>query len=298
MRRIAGASPTASYNTMDHTSYLIAISLLTFAAAFLGILFGYRPALAWHAQQEDLYDNVLRRQLLIDIEPRLVFILNLSTIALTFIAAYLISGQLLVALALAAAAFFLPNLIFKHLAYKRRDKLNRQLVDGLTTLASGVRAGLNLTQSMQLVVDNHTGPIKQEFGQLLREYSMGLDLNQAMRNAANRIGSPLYRLTFTAIEMHRLRGGDSGESMDRIAESVREIQRLEGKLDAITSQGRTQANMMAAMPIVMLGILYLMIPEQVGLLFTDPTGRIILLIVIALIALGHAWIKKIMKIDI
>ncbi|MEM6393654.1 MAG: type II secretion system F family protein [Planctomycetota bacterium] len=283
---------------MDHTPYLVAISLLTFAAAFLGIYFGYRPALAWHARQEDLYDNVLRRQLLFDIEPRLVFILNLSTIALTFIAAYFLSGQLIIALVLAAAAFFLPNLLFKHLAYKRREKLNRQLVDGLTTLASGVRAGLNLTQSMQLVVDNHTGPIKQEFGQLLREYSMGLDLNQAMRNAANRIGSPLYRLTFTAIEMHRLRGGDSGESMDRIAESVREIQRLEGKLDAITSQGRTQANMMAVMPIVLLGILYLMIPEQVGLLFTDPTGRIILLIVLGLIALGHAWIKKIMKIDI
>jgi len=181
---------------------------------------------------------------------------------------------------------------------KRRTLLEVQLVDGLTTLASGTRAGLNLVQAMELLEQNHTGPIKQEFGAILREYSMGLDLTQAMRNASERIGSPLYRLTFTAIEMHRLRGGDTGESLDRIADSIREIQRLEGKLDALTSQGRMQAVMMAVMPLVFLFIMYMIMPDQVGLLFSDSVGRLILMAVIVAIVIGFLWIRKIMTIDI
>ena len=181
---------------------------------------------------------------------------------------------------------------------KRRSKLEVQLVDGLTTLASGVRAGLTLVQSMDLLVQNMRGPIQEEFAQLLREYQMGVDLNQAMRNASNRIASPLYRLTFTAIEMHRVRGGNAGESLDRIAESVREIHRLEGKLDALTSQGRAQAWMMAGMAGVFIVMYYFIAPESVGLLFTNAWGRIILLAVVFLIVTGFLWIQRILDVDI
>ena len=283
---------------MNHLAYLATISALVFLSVFLAIRFGMGPLRRWQRREEKLYDSVIRRQLLIDVEPRHVFIIALATIVLAFLIGLVLTGYLLFAIKLAIAAYFLPAFILKHLEIKRRQRLERQLVDGLTSLASGVRAGLNLVQAMQLIVQNHIGPIKQEFAQILREYEMGMDLNQAMRNAANRIGSPLYRLTFTAIEMHRVRGGDSGESMDRIAESVREIQRLEGKLDAITAQGRSQANMMAIMPVVMLGILYVIVPDQVSLLFTEPVGRVTLLLVIALIAIGYAWIRKIMQVDI
>ena len=125
-----------------------------------------------------------------------------------------------------------------------------------------------------------------------------MDLNQAMRNSANRIGSSNYRLLFTAIEMHRQRGGDAGESLDRIAESIREIQRLEGKLDALTAQGRLQASMMASMPVVILIILYFIEPDGTRLLFVEPLGRLILVVAMVMIAIAFFWIKRIMAIDI
>ena len=241
---------------------------------------------------------MFRRQLLMDIEPRTAFVLAVSGVVGGFAVVGLLTANLLAALVAAVAAFFVPTMIIRHLEAKRRIRLENQLVDGLTTLAAGVRAGLNLVQSMQLVVDNHIGPIRQEFGQLLREYGMGMDLNQAMKAASNRIGSPLYRLTFTAIEMHRTRGGDASESIDRIAESVREIKKLEGKLDAITSQARSQASMMAVMPIVFIIILYAIDPEGIRLLFTETVGRMILLFCFLLIVGGFVWIRKIMAVEV
>lgn len=277
---------------------LLVISLLIFVAAYLLVRYGYEPALTFRARQEIGYDRVLRRQLMMDVEPRQAFIIAMAGVGLAALLGFVLTLSLIVALICAAVAYFIPALVVRHLEQKRRTKLENQLVDGLTTMSAGVRAGLNLVQSMQMIADNHVGPVQQEFEQLLREYQMGRDLNQAMRAASNRIGSPLYRLTFTAIEMHRLRGGDSGESMDRLADAVREIKKLEGKLDAITAQSRSQASMMAVMPPVFLGILWLIDPGGVKLLFTETIGRGILIFCVMLILGAFLWIRKIMSVNV
>jgi len=275
----------------------VIISLMFIASIMLLVRYGFGPGMRWVKKQEAHYDRVLCHQLLLDIKPKVAVGLHVGGIVFMFLLGTVLVGVFL-GLLLGAVAAFVPYFLIRHLEFKRRQKLEIQLVDGLSALASGVRAGLNLVQSIQLLVHNQRGPIQQEFGQILREYEMGMDLNQAMRSASNRIGSSLYRLTFTAIEMHRVRGGDSGESMDRIAASVREIQKLEGKLDAITAQGRAQANFLAITPFVILFMLWGMMPEETEMLFTRNEGRILLLIAIALVTVGYMWIKKIMQVDI
>jgi tight adherence protein B len=283
---------------MNTTAMFILANVLLASGVFVFVRYGL-PATQWFiARTEDSYERVLVHQLLMDIKPRTALVMAAMGIVICAMIGYLLVESVTGAVAGAAIGFVAPILIIRHLERKRIERLELQLVDGITTMASGVRAGLNLIQAMEILVRNHSGPIKQEFSQLMREYQMGLDFNQAMRNAANRIGSSNYRLLFTAIEMHRLRGGDVGQSLDRIAESIREIQRLEGKLDAITSQGRFQAWMMAVMPLAFLGILYLIDRDGVTMLFVQPLGRIMLLIVGVLILLGWLWIRKIMTVDI
>ena len=276
----------------------VLLNLLTFVSVYMLVRYGQGPALRFRRRQELGYDRVLRRQLLMDVEPKQVFLMAVGGVAAAVVLAFLLTTNLFIAVLCGAGAFFIPALVIRHLEQKRRSKLENQLVDGLTTLSAGVKGGLNLVQSMQLLVDNHVGPIQQEFSQLLREYQMGRDLNQAMRAASNRIGSPLYRLTFTAIEMHRLRGGDTGQSMDRLAEAVREIKKLEGKLDAITAQSRSQASMMAVMPAVFLLILWLIDPDGVKLLFTETIGRGLLIFCGLMILGAFVWIRKIMAVDV
>jgi tight adherence protein B len=284
---------------MPHPALLLAAaSILTFVSVYMLVRYGYAWSLAVITRQEQAYDRVLRRQLLIDIDPRTALAVSAGLVLLVGLSVYLLTASPLAGFACAGAAMLLPNLVVRHLETKRLQKLESQIVDGLTTLAAAARAGLNLVQSMELLERNSVGPIKQEIGQLLREYRMGMDLNQAMQNASNRIGSQLYRLTFTAIQMHRLRGGDTAESLDRIAESIRDISRLEGKLDALTSQARYQALFMSLMPVVFIVLLWTIDPQGVGLLFSEPAGRLILLGVAATILVAFVWIRKIMAVDI
>lgn len=281
----------------DYFMLQVICSLMLLFGIVLMVRYGFTPGKAWLAQQQRYYDRVLCRQLLLEVDPRTAVWSHLGGVLFVLALGIYLTGML-VGTVLAVVAAVVPYFLIRHLEAKRRFRLEVQLVDGLASMASGVRAGLNLVQSMQLLVQNQKGPIEQEFGQILREYEMGMDLNQAMRQASDRIGSQLYRLTFTAIEMHRLRGGDSGESMDRIAESIREIQRLEGKLDAITAQGRVQANMMAIMAIVIIVMMLVIFPDDTKMLFTQPQGRVILVVATGLIAAGYFWIKKIMQVDI
>lgn len=274
------------------------ISLLALFATYLLVRYGYPRGVVLTQQLARWYDKVLNTQLLMSVDPRTAVALTGFAMLMAGGLMYAIGGNLFWAVLGAGAGLILPVIVIKHLEQKRAIRLENQLVDGITTLASGVRAGLNIVQSMELLHKNSVGPMHQEIGQLLREYQMGLDVNHAMRRAADRIGSTNYRLLFTSLEMHRRRGGDVGESLDRIAESVREIQRLEGKLDAITSQGRMQANMMAVMPFIMLGILYSIVPEDVTRLFTNSIGRLLLLAALGLIVTGFLWIRRIMSVDI
>lgn len=270
---------------------------VVFAAISGAVWWGWPQLVLVVRMQERRFDKVMNQQLLMNTNSRTALIATGVFIVLVGLMGASVGGSWFWFVVCALPTLILPNIVLSHLETKRKKKLEEQLIDGITSLASGVRAGLTLVQSMQLLVTNSTGPIKQEFEQLLREYELGIDLSQAMLNASNRIGSGHYRLLFSAIQAHRLRGGDVAESLDRICEAVREIQRLDGKLTTLTAQGRSQAWMMAlaALGIMFLG--YLFAPEEATSVIQDPIGRLILLAAVGLVAAGGMWIRRIMDVN-
>ncbi len=274
------------------------ISVLMFASVVMLVQFGAQRAGALWRRFEERYDHVLNKQLLLSIAPRTAMVLTvIEVLGAGLILGVVLNGVFWFVIG-AGLGLAVPHVLLRHLETKRRERLEEQLVDGITTMSAAVRAGLNLVQSIELIKQNHAAPMRQEFEELLKEYELGVDLNQALMNTSNRIGSSYYRLWFGAIAAHRERGGDVGESLDRIADSIREIQRLEGRLRALTAQGRNQAWMMALMPVVILLILYMIAPQDTSRLFSEPVGRLLLLMAAGLIAIAITWIRRIMSVDI
>ncbi|MFW6133429.1 MAG: type II secretion system F family protein [Planctomycetota bacterium] len=282
---------------VDLVSEHLVPTLAMFAAAVGAVWLGARPLVGVVAAQERHFDRVLRRALLLDVNPRTVTVLWLTSVAGLALLGYLAFGLFGVVL-LGGVAALGPRWVLWWLRRRRIDKLEDQLVGGIQTVASGVRAGLNLVQSMEMVSREGPRPLRQEFAHLLREYEYGMSLDDAMRNAADRIGSQHYRLLFAALLTHRQRGGNLGDTLDRISASIREIQRLEGRLKALTAQGRAIARTIGAMPLVVMGLVWLMIDrEAIEMLFTDSVGKLMLAGIILLTVLGFLWIRKIMAID-
>ena len=283
---------------LSQTSIPVLPAVLIFLAVIIGVVAFYKPVAGFIARREEYYDRVLRGSLLIDISPRAVTAMSLAVIVLLAIIGYAIIQSVLMVLLGVVLGALLPSVVLKLLRKYRLRRLDDQIVDGIQTLISAVRAGLNLVQAMDLLAKNGPRPISQEFAHLVREYEHGVSLEKAMQNAAGRIGSANYRLLFAALLTHRERGGDLADTLERIAGSIREIYRLEKRVETLTAPNRTAARWMGAMPAVVLGILYLIDPYDVRMLFTTTPGRIVLLIIVALNVVGFLWIRKIVSIDI
>lgn len=281
------------------TARLTVTSVVMFLAVAAAVMVGANPLLQWIRRRERQYDHILRRALLLDVSPRMVTITTVALMVFLGLLGYVVTnGTLLGALLAAAAGLFLPGAVIRLLRKRRQRRIEAQLVGGVQMLASGVRAGLNLVQSMEMIARDAPAPLREEFAHLLSEYEYGVPLDEAMESASRRIDLPDVRLLFAALQTHRQRGGDLGETLDRIAESIREIQRLESRVQTLTAQGRATARWLGAMPGVVMVILYFIDATGVITLFTDGLGKMILALVVVLNIVGFLWIRKIMAIDI
>jgi len=290
---LAAAPPIPHWQPMILLGSAVILILTTVA-----VMVGARPLGGVIRRREAEYDQIFRRALLLDVSPRVITVGTAMVMLVLGFVGYAVTESVIAVILGMAAGAFLPHTLIRHLRRRRLRRLEEQLVGGIQTLASGVRAGLNLAQSMALVARDGPAPLRQEFRHLMNEYEYGVSLDEAMRNAADRVGSSDFRLLFAALQAHRERGGDLGETLDRIAGSIREIQRLEKQVQTLTAQGRATARWLGAMPWVVLIILYAIDPLGVASLFIKPIGKLIVASIVLLDILGFLWIRKVIAIDI
>jgi len=275
-------------------------------AAFLGVLSLRLPLGGLVRRQEEDFHGALVELFLFDVTPRQLTVVMfvgaaIAGLILGLFAFHAQAGGFGVAVAFligAGLGYWVPRFVIFVLQRRRRQKLNDQLVDGLVTLANGMRAGLNLVQSMKLIEANAQPPISQEFGLMLREFDHGTSVDEVMRRASVRIKLHHYKLLFAAMETARIRGGNLPETLDRLSEALREIVRLEEKVRALTAQNRMSARMMGFMPLVVGIIYYFIEPNWVSSLLNDQWGLLLLLAAAALNLAGFLWIRKIVTFEI
>lgn len=274
------------------------LSLLSTAAVCLCCITFARATIAYLGKREREFARSLNELFLFDFSPRLAALLSVLSVVAGGLMVGALMDSLVGVVIGGVCGYVLPFAYISMLRRRRRAKLELQLTDAMLTIANGVRASLNLVQSLRLVEQNAPAPVSQEFGLLLREYEHGMAVEDAMVNAASRLGSPNYRLLFSALQMSRKKGGDLPNLLDRLAESLRELHRLEEKAKSATAQGRMAARMMGFMPLVVLGILFVIDREGMELLFRDPRGNLLFGIIFMLGLWGFVWIRKISRVDV
>jgi tight adherence protein B len=285
--------------------YQVLATVLVMAAAFVGTL-SLRPALAGVVKrQEEVFHQGLVELFMFDVTPRqLTYVMFGAAIVLgVVLGLFAVSSEASNLAVLGCFAvglgvgFWAPQLVIYVMQNRRRQKLNEQLIDGLVTLANGMRAGLNLVQSMKLIEQNTQPPLSQEFGLMLREFEHGTSVDEVLRRASARMKLHHYKLLFAAMETARVRGGNLPETLDRLGEALREIMRLEEKVRALTAENRTSARYMSLMPVVVMVIYYMIDPTFVSTLFNDSWGLLLLLIAAALNVIAYFWIRKIVTFE-
>lgn len=184
-------------------------------------------------------------------------------------------------------------------AEQRRQKIEDQLADSMVALSSAIRAGLSLGQALQILAEQCPKPICQEFRQICGEFQMGKPLEQCLVETRDRLQSENFALFSAAMLASRESGGKLNETVERIAHSVLEMQRLERKIKSETAQARTSATYMALAPFFILALYYLVVdPVNTEKLFTTFPGQLLLSMSIIMVVVAYLWARQILNPDI
>jgi len=212
----------------------------------------------------------------------------------------LMSGAVGLALGVVGAfvGYNLPKMYVNRRRKKRADKLNEQLPEALTMIANALKAGFGLMQALTVAAEQLSHPISTEFGRTIHEMNIGSSAEEALQALSERCGSYDLDIVVTAILVQRTVGGNLGEILDTVADTMRERIRIKGEITTLTAQQKLTGIVLGLIP-VGVGLLFeVTSPGYITPLFTTFMGKMMLGAAAFLEVVGIMIIQRILKIEV
>ena len=192
----------------------------------------------------------------------------------------------------------LPLLYVRRKKKKRSLKFERQLPEVLDMIARSLRAGLGLAGGIKMAAENFEDPIGPEFGATLDETNFGVNFADALVNLSRRVDCPDLMFVVTVMIIQRETGGNLAELLENISRLIRERFKLKGHIRVLAAEGKMSAGILVALPFVIFLLIFLINPEHMSTLYTDPIGRKVSGIALGMMMLGILMMKKIINIRV
>ena len=192
----------------------------------------------------------------------------------------------------------IPYAIVRRRRTKRMYAFEEMLPEAIDLLGRAIRAGHPLSAGLKMVADETTEPIQGEFRRTHEENRFGLPFEDALLAMADRVNIVDVRILTTAILIQREVGGNLAEVLDNLANVIRVRFTIRRQLRVYTAQGRFSGYVLAILPIAVGAAIYSLNPPYIRLLFTDPFGKLMLLMAVIFQIIGFLWIRKIVDIEI
>jgi tight adherence protein B len=198
----------------------------------------------------------------------------------------------------AISGFLIPRFYLGSLEKRRRNRFDAQLVEAVTMIAGAMKAGMSLMQAIEKVTREMGPPIRQEFAYALQENRVGKPIIQALQDMKNRIRSEDLSITVNAISIAQETGGVLSDVLLKIAETIKGRNRIRGKINSLTAQGRLQGIIMALLPWGLAGILFMLDPEMIRPMFTTTMGQVMVGVICVLELAGWLVIRRLAAVDV
>lgn len=211
---------------------------------------------------------------------------------------FALTNNILFSLVAGAGLFYGVGSYFAKQIKDKMGVFNDQLIEALGMITNLVRAGQSFSQALENLVKDSKPPLSTEFELALKKIKLGTPVGDALMEMSDKIPSNDLRITVLSINLARESGGNMGEILSRIAETMRERKKINGKIAALTAQGKVSGIVMGFVPFILLGVLYFIQPSMMGLLFNTFLGNIMLCLVIVMVTVGMIVINKIVSIDV
>jgi tight adherence protein B len=203
----------------------------------------------------------------------------------------------IVGLMLGAVGGYLPLVWLGMKENQRRKAFTQQLPDVLTLMVGALRAGYGLTQALQELVNQMPAPASTEFARVMRAIGLGVSVQEGLRAMSERIGTDDVELMVTAITVQFETGGNLAETLEIIGETIRDRVRILGEIQTLTAQQRLTGYILAALPLGLAGIIFLINPTFFKPFF-QPGWMMLPITALVMMFMGFIIIRKIVDIEV
>ena len=193
---------------------------------------------------------------------------------------------------------FLPHVLINGMINKRIMSFIGLFPDALDLIVRGLRSGLPITESMNSVANEVDDPVGGEFRRVMDQIRLGITLDDALEETAERIDSPEFKFFVISLAIQRETGGNLAETLSKLSDLLRRRQQMKLKIKAMASEGKASAYIVGALPFVMFFMLLLINYNYTSVLFTDQRAIYIALGGLVWMMIGGFIMKQMISFEI
>jgi tight adherence protein B len=226
--------------------------------------------------------------------PNFVLAVGLTTVVTGTLG--LVLGGPMLGLLLVVVVPFGAKLLLGFRAGRRQAAFAEQLDDVLQLMAGSLRAGHSLLRAVDSVSTEADSPTSEEFARIVNETRVGRDLNDALDEVAERMGSDDFTWVAQAIAIHREVGGNLAEVLDAVGHTIRERNAIRRQVKALSAEGKLSAVVLMALPFGVTGFISMSNPAYIAKFTESLAGYAMLSVAAVMLLVGGLWLKSTVKI--
>lgn len=192
----------------------------------------------------------------------------------------------------------LPNMFVGRLIKKRVNQFNARFPDAIDLLVRGLKSGLPVTETFQVVSQELPGPVGEEFKGVVERIRIGNTMEAALQETADMIGTPEFQFFCITIQIQRETGGNLAETLANLSDVLRKRAQMKLKIRAMSSEAKASAYIVGALPFFVFGIVWMMNPEYLAGFFSEQRLMIAGIGGLIWMSIGAFIMKKMISFEI
>lgn len=215
------------------------------------------------------------------------------------VASFLLSRTLPLSILLGIGnGFLLPHLLVGMLSRRRQKTFTNQFPEAIDLIVRGLRSGLPVIESINVVGREMEKPIGTEFTTVADAVKFGQTLEEALTDAVPRIDTPEFKFFVVALAVQRETGGNLAETLENLSDVLRKRRQMQKRIKAMASEPKASAWILGSLPFIMFGIILAVNTGYVMQLFTDPRGHTLITAGLISQSIGIGIMAKMVRFEI
>ncbi|HEU4826069.1 MAG TPA: type II secretion system F family protein [Dongiaceae bacterium] len=200
--------------------------------------------------------------------------------------------------ALLVGVFGIPRFVLRYLVNRRLKQFTALFANAIDLIVRGVKTGMTVAECLSIVGKEMPDPVGLEFRAITESIQMGITLEDALNRMVMRVPSNEARFFAIVLITQQTTGGNLAETLAKLAGILRDRKKMRDKIKALSSEAKSSAAIIGAMPFAVAGVLSFTAPDYVGLLITTNAGNWCLVIGAATMTMGIMVIRKMINFEI